>query len=643
MAGNRLHNVLNYLVKESGRWISAQVLADHAGVSTRQIRKYISTINDRCDAFTLIASGPGGYCLNPELYFSYREIVDAQKHNTPATRHLYILQKLIVSKDGGYDVFDLADELFVSVATIEQSLKTVREKLAGYGLVLRREKDNIYLDGDENKKRALIREIISPDGYNEFALQDEVQLLTFHYHYSDFRKNIKRILTDEHGIFVNDYALNNIAMHLIVMIDRIHNGYSLNESENVSSLEDSLHHRAAAALAVHIHSVYGVTVNRTELSGLALILSNNSTTLDYNAINAQNIGKYIDEKYIQIANKVIRKIEENYFLDPFNDEFRVRFTIHVYNIFNRAKSGFSLHNPLAVKLKISYPLIYDIAVAIAQELKKDCGVHLSEDEIAYIALHVGGYFENNSQSKNKTSCVFVYADYYDSHVAALKKLTNLFSESLHIKSIVSITQYNHESDSTDLIISTVDGNFECPHVVIQPFLTGDDIANITKATEKIQGSKQADALKTYLLNFFNPRLFFKNPSYTDKTDAIKKLSQNVIQLGYADASLTEAVLMREAMSDTAFGSVAVPHALQGNTYKSFLSFAISDTPIQWGAKEVNIVLLIGVSGDSKTMFTQLFDYLVTILSNTTNVRNLSLAKDYDDFLSRLTKHIEAAV
>lgn len=83
MGESRQSSLFRYMVKESNKWIKAQKLADMFDVSTRQIRKYIAAINEKCSEFTLIESGPEGYRLDADKYFPYKEKVDRQEADTP--------------------------------------------------------------------------------------------------------------------------------------------------------------------------------------------------------------------------------------------------------------------------------------------------------------------------------------------------------------------------------------------------------------------------------------------------------------------------------------------------------------------------------------------------------------------------------
>ena len=158
MGTSQTSKLLTYLLSERERWVSASLLSERLSVSTRQIRKYITKLNEDA-AGMLIISSSMGYRLDLKRYQEYiKNKIDFEE--TPATRQNYILQKLICEK-GGYDIFDLADELYVSNATIENDLKIVRKIIRDYHLVIKRDKDAIRIIGTEIEKRKLMSLLIS--------------------------------------------------------------------------------------------------------------------------------------------------------------------------------------------------------------------------------------------------------------------------------------------------------------------------------------------------------------------------------------------------------------------------------------------------------------------------------------------------
>lgn len=627
--------LLDYLWHHYEHWVAAGELSSLLHVSTRQIRKYVSSLNEN-ETSPLVISSNKGYRLNSaQQYLAYRE-KGSQNVETPQTRQNLIIQKLISSQDG-IDLFDLADELFVSESTIENDIRSIRKIVSSCNVTIHRDHDLLYLEGSEKDKRRLMSRLISSDTYDNFVLKDEVRLLTYHYHFWDFRKNLADIFS-RNNVFANDYTLNNTALHLIVMIDRIRNACELNDQVDFTPFLDSQQYLVAQEIKQYIEKNYQIHMNDAEVYNLTLIISNNTTMIDYSFINGSNISSFIEQKYIDIAHAVIHNVEERYLLDAFDEEFIAKFTIHVKNLFNRVAHNYYAKNPLTAKIKATYPLIYDIAVYIAQQFKENYDVVLNEDEITFISFHIGSYFENNVQSKNKLTILFLYADYYSIHQHTLEKISRHFEDKITIKYAVSMPSYQPNMLHADLIISTVEARFPQPYVLIHPFLTNKDMALLETTISKMLSEKNKQKLKDFLFDLFDPRLFYTDV-HLDRTQLIQKLCNDAIALDYAEASFTQDVFAREHMSSTAFEDAAVPHSLGDNAKKSFISVVLCPDGMQWGVHEVHIVTLLGVHDDSRQIFAQIFDQLIEILSEPAFLKDLINCQDYQTFIRKLTAYI----
>ncbi len=630
---NQKEKLLDYLVSESASWLSSQRLADYLAVSTRQMRKYVAQINAQWDS-PIILSGSKGYKIDPEEYNKY---IQTYKNETPFMRINYILQKLIISKNG-YDVFDLSDELFVSVPTIENDLKSVRKIIRDYQLTLKREKNILLLEGREKKKRDLMSWIISSDSGENFVLQDELRLLIFHYELWGFRTTLKNIFTSN-GIFVNDYTFNNITLHLIIMVDRIRNQWELEDEVSLEKIKKSSQYKVVLEIRKYIESTFQINISNAELYSMALTIYNNTSMIDHSSINGANIDQFVERKYIDITCKVIHDVETSYCLEPFDEDFIIKFTLHIKNLFERIKNNYSTANPLTHKIKNSYPLIYDIAVFIAQEFNKDYGISLTEDEITFLAFHIGAYFENNVQNRSKVICAFVYADYYSYYKNIIETLTRRFNDKIIIKYVISINNYKEPRD-VDFIISTVEMVFSKNHVIISLFLNDQDVKNIGMQIEAIIKKKKTKALKAYLTNFFEEKIFYKNPEFADKHEALRHLCDDLLELDYTEPIFYRDVLLREELSNTVFHNVAVPHVLTKSAKTSFVSIVISERPIEWAGHFVYIIAMIGVHEDSRKVFSEVFESLIDILSDPSNVKRLVKAENFPDFINLLREFID---
>ena len=256
MKESRVTQMLELLKAKPEIWIRAASLAGLLGVSTRQIRKYVAAVNDGF-ALPVILSSDKGYQLNREAYRQY-QLEKRMRKDTPAVRQNYILQELVII--GSLSVFDLSDSLFVSLATVEKDLKVIRETLKTMDLDLTRSQNTVQLVGEEVAKRRLMSLLITQETGSRFVFDEEIGLLTFHYQIWGFRSMIRQLF-DQCGIFTNDYALNVITLHLIIMIDRIRGGHSLEDSVDLNKIAELPGYSVALKIANYLQQEFGKELN----------------------------------------------------------------------------------------------------------------------------------------------------------------------------------------------------------------------------------------------------------------------------------------------------------------------------------------------------------------------------------------------
>jgi len=239
--------------------------------------------------------------------------------------------------------------------------------------------------------RKLIYSFISDYSFNTQFFQEGFHLFEIQYDYNEIQLKLKEAMKHYH-LVCNDFSLNNLTTHLIIILNRVESGYQLLESIEDDQIIHSNSYRVALMMNDYFMEEYGILFNGSELTNISLIIANNvsqSNMINYDNLNLRNIHKYVDNKYIEITKNIIQMVEENYYLFPFKESFISKFILHIQNLFFRAHNNFHVKNPLTDTIKMSYPLIYDIAVFIAQLIKQNYDIYLNEDEIAFISFHIG--------------------------------------------------------------------------------------------------------------------------------------------------------------------------------------------------------------------------------------------------------------
>ena len=629
------HKILHYLLQKND-WVKGSELSRYLAISQRQVRKYISTINSKEQ---IIISSSQGYKIDKKKYDNF---LYNQKHipTEQEKRHEYIIQKLITHPHR-YNIFDFADELYVSETTIKKDIQIIKSFIDKYRLSIVRNKDIVKLLGHEEYMRKLIYSFISDYSFHTQFFQEGFHLFEIQYDYNEIQLKLKDAMNHYH-LVCNDFSLNNLTTHLIIILNRVESGYQLLEEIEDNQITESNSYRVALMMKDYFMEEYGILFNEPELMNIALIIANNisqSNMINYDDLNLRNIHKYVDHKYIEITRNIIQMVEENYYLIPFKESFISKFILHIQNLFFRAHNNFHVKNPLADTIKMSYPLIYDIAVFIAQQIKQNYDIDLNEDEIAFISFHIGSYFEDNSFTKmTRVNCAYIYIEYYDFYKTTLKKLCQRFHDKISIEKVTPISNYIDEIDpNIDLLIldTGINTHFQTKSVYIKPFLDLDDYHKIEEIIEEISFIKQRNELKDYILSFFNEQLFYKNPPFIDKDNTLLQMTKDLSRLHYTGKDFYHDVLNREALSSTAFHDIAVPHALTAKSaHQSFISIALFNDGILWSEnKYVHVVAIIGINDNSRKIFSKFFDQLIHIFDNPANIQKLLDTHNFDEFFN----------
>ena len=83
------------------------------------------------------------------------------------------------------------------------------------------------------------------------------------------------------------------------------------------------------------------------------------------------------------------------------------------NLLERVPDSAWSRNPLTRTLKASYPMIFEVALYIATRLRERLGTPLVDEEIAYIAMHVGARLERNRTDDSPPTATIVCPGYHD--------------------------------------------------------------------------------------------------------------------------------------------------------------------------------------------------------------------------------------
>ena len=624
------HQLIRSLVSNSPQ--TAATLAETLDVSVRSIRTYVREINTSWPG--ILTSTPVGYTIDRNLAADVLKTDDGERFGSSKERSDYIVNHLIVQPDGDpIDLWDLCDEMSVSMSTLKTDLARAKRTLARNDLELVTHRDRISLNGTERNKRKLLSGMLRQETNNGFMGTGALSRA-----FPDIDiKSVQQLVSDtlyRHHRFINDYALSDLLLHLAISIDRIRRSESLDAGNTADLPEED--RTIACELADALGASLSIEFPAEELRELTLLIMARSTDIDYRSATESNLAELIGTDCMALVEKLTAQFNELYGIDLSDRGFLVRFGLHVRGLLVRARTQKPSRNPLTESVKTGCPLIYDAAVALASTITNDLGVTINDDEIAYIALHLGSAVGTQREADAKAKATIFCPSYYDMGPRLVEQLAGRFGEQLMVTRIAT-----DEAELTDcpddlvICISPIQSVLQVPTLQIAPVPSSTDIANLRSKIEGILDARKRSAFKDLLHELIDPVLFEVRDDLSDRAACIEHMGRGLVDSGFADRPYIDKVFEREEMSSTAMGAFAMPHTVGLIGKHSRISVLISKKPIQWQDTQVNLVLMLCFSPAERSSFNTVFDRVAGSLIEPSNIRRLLECTSYEAFVDAL--------
>ncbi|GAA0343564.1 BglG family transcription antiterminator [Oceanobacillus oncorhynchi subsp. oncorhynchi] len=630
--------LLDILSEKNDEWVNSKDLAEYFNCSTRTIRNYVSTINSELSH--VIESSNIGYKLNKNALRKDQQNLSESKLKLN-DRKSRIFLEMLKNSSSGIDLFELSEKLFISESTLKNDIQELKQSLPSQTLRITIKGDLVKLEGSEHSKRKYMVDLLYDEGnsvYDELksSIEQMIEDISL-----DEIKNIIRSTLSNLNIFINQYSLNNIVLHFAISMERIRQGYILTENdqdilkENLDKQELTLTNEITKGLA----EKYNVHFPESEIYKLALQFVGlyDKSLIENN--NEQQVEAYVDSTILSVLRDVLRRAEDIYLIDFEDNDFINKLAIHLQGLFYRSQFQKFNRNSNLLDIKISYPIIYDISVYIASLIQEKIDITFNEDEISFIALHIGSLLEKEKAiDKNYIRILLIANDYHGIRDQITKKIKNRLGSSVQIQ---SVSDYNdNQFFHYDLLVTTdrkVATTYE-GSVFIKPFLTDRDLIKIEKRVDVKKKQHQKDLIDKLIKRFFSESLYFNqiDPSGLMVSDIIKHMNQMMIAERYVDENFYYSVQRREKMSPTSFPSgIAVPHSVELDALKSGISILTLQEPIIWSNQEIKVVALVAINKKESKKFNKFFELFIEIVSESYNVEQLRKSENCDEYITKL--------
>ncbi len=612
----------------------ASRLAATLGVSTRTIRTDVSRLNDELmgHGAQVLTKWHEGYYVDvaDEAAFEkfsgeLRRPNGASPLETAEGRMREALRMLLFSDDY-LSAEELASHVAVGENTIQGYLAQIRSLLEKYELeCVSKRGVGLRVFGDEhNRRQCLLNEVLLADDPTNSRLTKAEQAMLTPLDVSAMHKMMS-LEFQASGIGISDLGLKRCVLGAAVAALRIRQGHLVDPGitsqlpAEVLELAENVSQRLEDGLGDHFSA--------SERTRMALMLATESDA-EMTPIDTAALGAGIDTMLSLVA--------QDYGIDLRHDPtLRQNLLSHLALILKDKTLSSARVNPMLSTIRQSFPLAYEAAMTCAGDALRSCGLTLSEDEMGYIALHIGAAMERRHSSMRHRHRVALVCDSRPSAAEMLSvRMSMLFGQDIEIAWAGPLNQWlslsADETGALDCAVSTT----SLPHCPVPSVTVGFDLpqSDVKAVSRLLEGLNGQGAAK--FSSLFDMSFFAVEDEPCERGELLAQMCKELRDAGMADDDLLPLVLEREALADTSLNpDLAIPHPIRPCCSHTGISVRVMRKPLAWSADHdaVRIVFLLFIKPGDVDRIEPLFNLLVKIADNANLRRSIIRANSFDEF------------
>lgn len=573
-----------------------------------------------------------------------------------------LILNILFLNDKPIHIDEFCDLLSVSKTTLINDINEVEKWLKERNICLiRKPKYGIKLVSDEKNWRKCVIEYLYENLDNEFIIDNlnktkNLSLKNSRVNFfisnklreifkdidiEEIEKNIL-VLEKELGIKFADNSFAAVLLHISLAIARLKKGENISmPKEQFDSLINTPEFSAAKGIGENLSKYFNVKIPNAEIGYITLHIlgakvikgfkNENNKEIEYSPV----VIKYVHDFIISLS-QILN-------IDLSNDwELKDGLLLHLKPALKRYDYNLICSNPLLNQIKLDYSRIFNACKLTCNNMADSNGYFLSEDEIGYLAMHIGAAIERKKGDNIKSiSAIVVCSTGIGTAKMLSTRLENEFPE-LNIVDNISLAEINnYPLDNIDIVITTISINTKLPinQIVVSPLLSLKDISKIEYAVNSNGNIKDKNkvisiddiiqivkkhcniidcpSLRRDLYNYINTRdipienntkltldlksiLPVENIMVLDRTSDWKKaleisgeilISENFVERSYID-SITLSCEINNAYFVIRNG-IAIAHAVnEKNVNKSSMSMLVLNNPVSFGKNNENLVSIV---------------------------------------------------
>lgn len=611
----RRGRILETLMAAAPAFVTTEQLAKSLDVSIRTIQYDIQVLNEQ-----LLENGEPQIQHSPQHGVSWK---NATIHNpiketheyTPSERKRRIILMLV------FDTPPVTSETFmeknrVSKSTVLQDLKELREEMAAFDITLDyKPTQGRILSGEEQNIRSFVINYLFMSELPTTLTQDITRDTNPYIHNQliKIEQKLNVHFTDDMQI-----RLNWITRFFIHRIQQGHN--LINHLETADDL---------TIVGTNYYKPLLETIPESEAHFIGKFILGANRVVDDNTPQ-DSVTRCVDEIIDRIELFTSVKIENK-------TQLRNDLIMHLKPLMFRLKYDLSLHYSMKDEIKEQFPEIFTTSKYALQPFETLVEKELSDDEVSFIAILIGGHLKNSGSSWTQEKKIQIVCSMGVSTSRFIEgQLSQLLPKRIKILPSLSLRQFNSQSEKVDLTISTIQLNTINPLIIVDTVLTANQkqailnilgvdtiqvnasLNGIMKLIAKHAKIKNADALRSDLQNYlFKKQPLEEAPSSHTLLDYLMepfvKIYDSVDSWEEAIALATQPLLKKELVTQNyletmihnvnKFGpyivlspGIAMPHAREEDGIRrAGMSLLVLKEPVLFSDKPKDKVSLVIVS------------------------------------------------
>lgn len=651
----RQRDLLNLLLI-SNDWLNGTELSNRLNVSDRTIRKDIIELNSTLQQYhSIILSERGkGYLLNSNNRKFLLSSLNNYNHPDEKENRIFEIIMMFASFPDGIDLYDMEEELFISRTTLEKELKNIQKILSRHypALHIHREKGIIQLEGPERFIRLFFNYVLMKS-YNSQTREITAHSKRIDKDHLEFIKNIVLDTTISFKITLSDRDIMDLVTHLFIMETRIkrHKYIQTLGTARIGKNYDFLDKIAEQILSRLIdQDITSEQIFLLELKQLAVKLSFINIKADsFSQINSSS--EIIPDQILHVVNRLITQIKNDFSIDlSKDDELFSGLVFHIKTLLNRYKYNQQPHNSFVDIIKKDYPFVFELSLSVYSIFYDELGIRLSENELGYIATHIGASIERQNQEYGKnnikiavtTNVPSSYTKLFTSKIESICGDRGTIIGTFPYYKLEEVLQLN-----PDLIISTcpIEDSGSVPILPISLSISGNEKTALENAFEQLQKKwmYEKKSKNWNLIEKFRRELFETDYDASSAEDVMYYMSKKMEENGYVFEDFYKGLIERENLSPSVLAnSIAIPHPLNAIALTSVIGVISLKKPILWknSGHKVQLVFVIAIRKSEKQEIRDLFKFISMLIEDKQKTKSILNCKNYDEFISVVKKIIK---